>query len=369
MWYEPGVGEMGSTLFNDVEYFEHFPRWVHALKTGIPVIIRDAESDGIPQEEAEQYRRLATHSVIGAPFGDRPTGFLVVRNPKRYPCIPDLVQMLAFVTLSSYYLQELQEGMQMMQEKPDGLTTDPAAIIVRLFGVPEIITATGQINEEAYHSENGWKLLTYLALHKTPVPSRSIATMLWPEDALDMKADNIRHMIYRFKSKLAFLQPKELIVNTPSGYCLNQELNIICDVDEFDRLCEQAEKATDAQRKMEFLKKAVDLYRGDIYAKLSNDHWLMGYVANYQMKYLDASSRLMELLLDTGNYTAVQEVALQAMKVMPGNVNACFWMTVSLYQLGGREAAQKVVESVRARLMEEEFAELQAKLEKRLRQG
>lgn len=369
MWYEPGVGEMVPTLFHDVEYFEHFPRWVQALKTGVPVIIQDVEVDEIPPEEAAQYARLAAHGVIGAPFGDRPTGFLVVRNPKRYPCIPDLVQMLAFVTLSSYYLQELQEGMQMMREAPGGTPTDTASVSINLFGIPEIITSTGQINEEVYHSEYGWKLLTYLALHKAPVPSRSIATVLWPDEDRDAKVDSIRHIIYRFKSRLAFLQPNELIVNTPSGYCLNQELKILCDVDEFDQFCELSEKATDTQKKVELLRKAVDLYRGDIYAKFSHEHWLMGYVANYQMKYLDASSKLMELLSDTSNYPAVQEVALQAMKVMPGNVNACFWMTVSLYQLGGKEAAQKVVDSVRARLTKEEFEELQAKLAERIRQS
>lgn len=366
VWYEPGTGEMAPTLFNDVEYFENFPRWVKAIETGEPIIIRDIDADGIPPEEAAQYRRLATHGVIGAPFGDRPTGFLVVRNPMRYPGIPDFAQMLAFVTLSSYYLQELQSGMQMMYETSEGKPTDEGAVTIRLFGVPEIITPTGQINEGIYHSENGWKLLTYLALHKTPIPARSIATALWPDENQEIKSGNIRHIIYRFKSKLAFLQPNELIVNTPSGYCLNPELKIRCDVDEFDEMCSQSEKATDTKSKIENLKKAAALFRGDIYAKYSHEHWLMGQAAFYQMKYLDVSTQLMSLLAGEGDYPAVQEVALQASKVVPGNVSAYYWMTVSLYQLGGKDAAQKVVESIRSKLTEEEFEDLKRRLSERI---
>lgn len=370
VWFDSVNGAMSPTLFHEIEYFEYFPRWVQALKTGSPVVIQDVSilEDSTPEEIA-QYERLEVHSVIGAPFGDRPTGFLVVRNPRKYPCIPDLVQMLAFVSLSSYYLQELQEGMHMMREAPDDSNDNPqATVTINLFGVPEIITPNGQINEVNYHSENGWKLLTYLALHKTPVPSRTIAATLWPNDDEDVKSDNIRRIIYRFKSKLAFLQPNELLSSTPSGYCLNPNLNIKCDVHEFDALCKQAATALDVQTKISLLKKAVALYRGDIYAKFSHEDWLMAVVAHYQMQYLKSSSQLMELLSKLGDYQGVQEIALHSMKVMPGSVNAGYWMIVSLYQLGGRDAAAKVLNSLRPKLTEEEFKELKERLKKELGQ-
>ena len=70
----------------------------------------------------------------------------------------------------------------------------------------------------------------------------------------------------------------------------------------------------------------------------------------------------MSLLAGEGDYPAVQEVALQASKVVPGNVSAYYWMTVSLYQLGGKDAAQKVVESIRSKLTEEEFEDLPLRL-------
>ncbi|MDD6503041.1 MAG: hypothetical protein PUF46_05945 [Oscillospiraceae bacterium] len=76
----------------------------------------------------------------------------------------------------------------------------------------------------------------------------------------------------------------------------------------------------------------------------------------------------MSLLSGRKDYQGVQEIALHSMKVMPGSVNAGYWMIVSLYQLGGRDAAAKVLNSLRPKLTEEEFKELKEWLKKELGQ-
>lgn len=117
-------------------------------------------------------------------------GFLVVRNPKRYKTIPDFVKMTAFVGLSTYYLQELMEGMDMIRGSDAQNQETGASVRINLFGVPEIKTAHGSINELQYKSVNGWKLLTYLTLKKRPVPARVIAADIWPDIELENQTDN-----------------------------------------------------------------------------------------------------------------------------------------------------------------------------------
>lgn len=82
---------------------------------------------------------------------------------------------------------------------------------------------------------------------------------------------------------------------------------------------------------------------------------------------MDILSQLMSLLSEVKDYQAIQEVALQAMRIMPGNVNACYWTTISLYQLGGKDAAQKVIESIKPKLTDEEYAELIEKLKEKIK--
>ena len=82
---------------------------------------------------------------------------------------------------------------------------------------------------------------------------------------------------------------------------------------------------------------------------------------------MDILSQLMSLLSEEKDYQAIQEVALQAMRITPGNVNACYWTTISLYQLGGKDAAQKVIESIKPKLTDEEYAELIEKLKEKIK--
>ena len=72
-------------------------------------------------------------------------------------------------------------------------------------------------------------------------------------------------------------------------------------------------------------------------------------------------------ILDNLRLVDGTSVALQAMRIMPGNVNACYWTTISLYQLGGKDAAQKVIESIKPKLTDEEYAELIEKLKEKIK--
>ena len=94
VWFERSTGGMTPTLFHENEFFENYPRWVDALSSGEPIIIEDIETlKETNPDEYLHYRRLAAHSIIGTPFGERPTGFLVVRNPKKYKAFPDFVKI------------------------------------------------------------------------------------------------------------------------------------------------------------------------------------------------------------------------------------------------------------------------------------
>ena len=358
-WYERSTGGMTPTLFKENEFFEDYPRWVDALASGEPVIIEDAEAlkETNPEEYAH-YRRLNAHGIIGAPFGDRPTGFLVVRNPKRYKTIPDFVKMTAFVGLSTYYLQELMEGMDMIRGSDAQNQETGASVRINLFGVPEIKTAHGSINELQYKSVNGWKLLTYLTLKKRPVPARVIAADIWPDIELENQTDNIRGMIYRFRTKLSFLEPGDLITNNQLGYCLNPEIPFSCDLYEFEELYQQAEKEKRLQPRVALLKRANELYRGAVFEQYSDEPWLMNDVNHYGLLYLQVTSALMGSLAELQDYQCIQDYASRSLKIMPGNVHAYYWMIVSLNRLGGSELAKREMLAAKGALTEEEYAEL-----------
>lgn len=101
-WYDTEFGEMGQTKFNEFEYSEKYKRWIYCLENHEPVIIPDIEE--IKEEYPEEYvlyQRLDAKSVIAVPFWKGPTGFLVLRNAKRYRAHASFLRMLNYAVISS----------------------------------------------------------------------------------------------------------------------------------------------------------------------------------------------------------------------------------------------------------------------------
>ena len=100
-WYNVKEGEMADTGFYEFEFSDEFKRWVTALKAGDSIIIDDVESlRETSPEEYENYRRLKADAIIGIPFWKRPTGFLVVRNPKKYRFNSNMLRIMAYSRIS-----------------------------------------------------------------------------------------------------------------------------------------------------------------------------------------------------------------------------------------------------------------------------
>ena len=257
----------------------------------------------------------------------------------------------------------------MIKDSDDKNQEKGTSVRINLFGVPEIKTAHGSINELQYKSVNGWKLLTYLVLRKQPVPARIIASEIWPDLSLENQADNIRGMIYRFRTKLSFMQPGDLITNNQYGYCLNPDIQITCDVFEFEDLCRQAQKENRLQPKLNLLKQADSLYRGSIFAQYADEPWLLNYASHYNVLYIQNTSALLESLAKYQDYQCVQKYASESLKIMPGNLRAYYWKIIALYRLCGSEMAKKEFFAVKDLLTEEEYADLTSQLSSEFKDG
>ena len=100
-WYNVRGTDRTKQLFEECETADYLSRWIYAMKKGKTMYIYDVEKikdDYL--EEYELYKRLGVQSAIGVPFWKRPTGYLVVRNPKRYTNRSSLLKMLAYVIIA-----------------------------------------------------------------------------------------------------------------------------------------------------------------------------------------------------------------------------------------------------------------------------
>lgn len=262
--YNRLTGKHISRYTKETESFEGFNRWVEAYGSNTPIVIPDVRKlKLILPHEYKLYERLEVQSLIGAPFGEKPTGFFIIKNPKRYKTIPDMAQMLAFVGMSTYYLQELQRDMAVLEEAPE--QEEDGTVHINILGVPEVRVGGKQLDIRKYASAKAWAILVYLALKNKEVPSRTIVTALWPDTDPDKGIENFRSTVYQMRRKFAFLCP-EIVYRGERGYGLNGKYKMIIDSMEFDSLWDKASHEKNSAQKIEYLKKAIELYRGHLHS-------------------------------------------------------------------------------------------------------
>lgn len=110
-WYNRKTDGMTPNSFGDLQEGEYLVRWIDALMHGTPMVIHDIED--IAESSPLEYSfmiQCGVQSIIAVPFWKRPTGFLIVRNPKRYLNRSSLLQMMAFVAVSSVNEKRLMDS-------------------------------------------------------------------------------------------------------------------------------------------------------------------------------------------------------------------------------------------------------------------
>lgn len=366
IWYNRHSDDKTAALLNEIESSDFLYRWVSAMKNNLPIIVEDREKikDEFP-DEYEMYHRLLIYSVLAVPVKPRPTGFLAVRNPKRHIHRSSMLQMLAFVVLAIANEKKLLDSTKLAWS-PEKITSQ-SDILFHLFGELEIFTAKGVLHESDLKSPKISRLLAYMLLSsRTVFTARELAEALWPDEAYDQEnpGKNIKTLIYRLRQVFSMISEQDLIESTPYGYRFNPELNIMTDLQEFDRCVGAAQDTASVISKIELLKKAVGIYKGHLFISASGEHWLIPSASHYSLKYLGAVNELLKTLAELKDYTGVHQYATESLRIDPGNFRAYYWMIYSMYRQGTTEMAKVELRSAEQNLTSEEYGELIQHLKK-----
>ena len=112
-WYDREFGEMAQTKFEEFELSKKYGRWIQCLRDHEPIIVPDVEA--IKEEMPDEYilyRRLDANAVMAVPFWKGLTGFLALRNAKKYKNQTGFLRMLNYAVISSlneYFLLETRK--------------------------------------------------------------------------------------------------------------------------------------------------------------------------------------------------------------------------------------------------------------------
>lgn len=367
-WYNPHKNDMTLKLMAEFESIDCMKRWMRAMERNEPVYIPETETvrESDPAEY-QMYQKLKAKSILAVPVFPRPTGFMVVRNPTRYmsPEESAMLQMFAYVMLTSINDKKSAEMLAMSYtseeiEKPD-------EIMIHLFGELKIVTSTTVISERKLSAPAAAQLLTFLLLNQNKLyTSREIAekfTQDNPEIDIEKMAGNIRTQVSRVRKN--FSSVADLIVSPKNGgYILNDEYIIKTDVQMFQKYTTAAFATNSNLDKIDLLKKAVNMYHGDILESAAGAHWLMQDVNYWHLQYINAVNLLLEAFAKYDEYSSIQQYGEQSLNIAYGNKNAYYWLIYAYTHLNAPEIALGTLERAKNLLIEDDYADLIEKTKK-----
>lgn len=361
-WYNRRTDGMTPNGFGDLEEGDYLNTWINALKSGNKIVINDIE-EWEKKSPAEYLFLKQNHvrSLLAIPFWKRPTGFLIVRNPKRYISNSGILRMIAFAAVTAVNEKRLIDSTKLASNSEH--IKSNRDVVINLFGSLKIITSKGILTEDHLNSSRISKFIVYLLLHRNrPVPAMQIHGDLWPDEEPEKAGRAIKNLAYRLQQVFGLLSDYRLIESTITGYRINPELNITTDFDLFEHYWNEAQITASPVDRGHLLKKAMDIYQLGLLEDYNGEHWFMPTVTYYSLRYIGVVNQLLSSLDMARDFVCILEYANIAVRAIPGCLDAHYWLIYAMNHIGMREMANSQLKAARQVLTEEEYDVLLGRL-------
>lgn len=207
---------------------------------------------------------------------------------------------------------------------------------VNMFGKFQIMNQNGTLNNDNIRSEMMVKLLSFIIMNRErTLTVDEIAEVLWQEDESDNPAGALKNLMYRLRTILKkTFGDGEFILTGRGSYCWNRQYEMTVDVEEFEKLCENAKKPKlNIEEKITCYEEAIAMYQGDFLAKYVSMHWVVPLTAYYHSMFLTAVKKIAKLYTDTKQYEKMEKACTNALRFDPVDERLhCLLIQSMIYQ-------------------------------------
>ena len=136
------------------------------------------------------------------------------------------------------------------------------------------------------------------------------------------------------------------------------------DLQAFEKYWQAAQQSQFVSDKVDILKKALDLYKGNVLESAADEHWLIPTASHYSLRYAGMVNELLKTLAEEKDFHNLHKYAAQALALDSGNEAAYYWLIYAMLKMGATELAKTQVQIAEENLTEEEFHSLITELKK-----
>ncbi len=183
-----------------------------------------------------------------------------------------------------------------------------------------------------------WRLFKYIITNRsTPIPTDKLIDLLWPDEEVDNPIKALYTLVYRLRSILneQFDKKQDFIIFQHNSYIWNKNADYWLDAEAFETCVKDANlpNKTNAQR-IDLLKSAFDLYKGDYLAESLSESWAMPPTNYYKRLYTTVILRLSELCAAENDYASVVRFCERAIDLDPYEESLHHTLINALSRLG-----------------------------------
>ena len=344
---------------------ESFPRWCEFLSLNRPVVIPDMDAiRNTYPDEYHFFQRYGVKSILAAPFSKRVNqGYIAVDDPTRFQDDPTFLFIISYAVVVELNEIKLSQSIAAAQRASKYSDRD---VYVNCLGDLEIRNAKGTLTEEDISSDLCLNLFALIITNmKRALKIERLAEALWPGDVMDNPYRSVSNIAYRLRRILSIIDLEDLIVGRHGTFVINPEYNVYTDFDRFEDNCRRMEAEANPKAQSELYQGAVELYRGDLFSKISYQHWLMPKTAYYHNIFLRIIKCYIERKMEQGDYCAAHRAVVDAMSLDPYDSELNTDMILIMYHRGGAELAKNFLQTAESYMSEEQIAFVQQLWEKK----
>lgn len=86
-----------------------------------------------------------------------------------------------------------------------------------------------------------------------------------------------------------------------------------------------------------------------------DDNWIVSVATDYKMKYIAMVDELLSIFAKFEDYDGIHHFATKALKLVPENVKAQYWLVYAIYHSGVVALAKREIQQAKNRLTSDEF--------------
>jgi ATP/maltotriose-dependent transcriptional regulator MalT/two-component SAPR family response regulator len=143
-------------------------------------------------------------------------------------------------------------------------------MVVRSLGKMQVRVNDHVVTSAEWQTQTARDLLFILLAHPEGLTKEEIGEILWPDSSPSELKLRFKNNIYRLRHAVG----KDVILFNEDIYRFNHFMDYEFDAETFQKELEQAEKAWDAEKKIEHYRSAVNIYKGNYLPELS-DLWVL----------------------------------------------------------------------------------------------